>query len=210
MSGDPIGRTEAPGYLAPGSMNFLGHLFLSGQNDQVTVGNFMADAVKGRDLSRYAEGLQRGIRLHRAIDSFTDSHPVQHQGRERAHAFAGRYASVVMDLFYDHILAAHWNEFHLEPLPAFAQRMYRMLERNLEVMPDRTRRMVPYMIQGDWLTSYATMEGIGWALDGLSRRVPEGASMRGAEAVLREHLATYTAEFREFLPGIIEHTRNFR
>lgn len=191
-------------------MNFLGHLFLSGHDDQVIVGNFMADAVKGRDLSRFDAGLQRGIRLHRAIDSFTDGHPLQRRGRERAHAHAGRYASVVMDLFYDHVLAVHWNEFHPEPLATFAQRMYRLLERNLAVMPDRTRRMVPYMIEGDWLTSYATLEGIAWALDGLSRRVPEGGSMRGAETVLREHFETYTAEFRVFLPAIVAHTRDHR
>lgn len=191
-------------------MNFLGHLYLSGHDDQVTVGNFMADAVKGRDLSRFPEGLQKGIRLHRAIDTFTDAHPVQQRGRERAHAHAGRYASVVMDLFYDHILASRWSEFHQEPLPVFTQRMYRLLERNLEVMPDRTRRMVPYMIDGDWLNSYATIEGIGWALDGLSRRVPEGGSMRGSEMVLHEHLDAYTNEFRVFLPEIIEHTRGYR
>lgn len=191
-------------------MNFLGHLFLSGDDHQVTVGNFMADGIKGRDLSRFPEGLQKGIRLHRAIDSFTDSHPIQQQGRERAHAFAGRYASVVMDLFYDHILARNWSAFHPEPLPAFAQRMYTLLERNLNVMPERTRRMLPYMIEGDWLTSYATLEGIGWALDGLSRRVPEGDPMRGAEVVLKEHMAEYTAEFKLFLPAIVEHTASYR
>jgi acyl carrier protein phosphodiesterase len=191
-------------------MNFLGHLFLSGHDDLVTVGNFMADAVKGRDLSRFPQGLEKGIRLHRAIDTFTDTHPIQQQGRERAHAYAGRYASVVMDLFYDHILAAHWGEFHPEPLPVFAQRMYRLLERNLEAMPERTQHMVPYMIAGDWLSSYATLEGIGRALDGLSRRVPEGAAMRGAEAVLKEHLITYTGEFRQFLPAIVEHTSSYR
>ena len=191
-------------------MNFLGHFFLSGDDEQVTVGNFMADAVKGRDLSRFTEGLEQGIRLHRAIDSFTDSHPVQQQGRERAPAHAGRYASVVMDMYYDHILARYWEEFHPEPLAVFTQRMYRLLERNLQVMPLRTQRMVPYMIQGDWLTSYASLKGIGRALDGLSRRVPEGDAMRGSEVVLQEHLEIYTAEFKAFLPSIVQHTAPFR
>lgn len=191
-------------------MNFLGHFFLSGDDEQVTVGNFMADAVKGRDLSRFTEGLEQGIRLHRAIDSFTDSHPVQQQGRERAHAHAGRYASVVMDMYYDHILAKHWEEFHPEPLAVFTQRMYLLLERNLQVMPQRTQRMVPYMIRGDWLTSYASLKGIGRALEGLSRRVPEGDAMRGSEMVLQAHLEVYTAEFKAFLPSIVQHTAPFR
>lgn len=191
-------------------MNFLGHLYLSGQEPLVIVGNFMADAVKGRDLSRFHPGLARGIQLHRAIDSFTDGHPLQRIGRERAHAHAGRYASVVMDLFYDHLLAANWSDFHPEPLPAFARRMYALLQDHQELMPERTRTMLPYMVQGDWLSSYATLSGVGRALAGLSRRVPQGGPMRGAEVVLQEHLDRYTAEFREFLPLMDAHVAPLR
>lgn len=191
-------------------MNFLGHLYLSGDDPLITVGNFMADAVKGRDLSRFDPQLERGIRLHRAIDSFTDTHPLQQRGRERAHAHAGRYASVVMDLYYDHLLAVNWSDFHPEPLPDFAHRMYTLLTHYQHLMPERTQRMLPYMVQGDWLTSYATISGIGRALAGLARRVPQGASMVGAEKVLYEHLSEYTAEFREFLPAIQAHTAQMR
>ena len=191
-------------------MNFLGHLYLSGNDPEVIVGNFMGDAVKGRDLSRFPPGIERGLRLHRAIDSFTDTHPMLSSGRERVHAHAGRYASVVMDLFYDHILAVNWGDHHREPLSVFARRMYDVLEANEARMPERTRRMLPYMVGGDWLTSYATLEGIGRALDGLSRRVPEGAPMRGAERVLGADIAVYTAEFRSFLPEVEIHTHQYR
>ncbi len=183
-------------------MNFLGHLFLSGDEPLVTVGNFMADAVKGRDLSRYDPEVERGIRLHRAIDTFTDEHPMHRTGRARVREHAGRYAGVVMDLFYDHLLAAHWQHWHPEPLPSYAQRMYRLLLSHEAIMPERTRRMLPYMMQGDWLSSYAHIEGLGRALEGLSRRAPRGAAMHGAEQVLVEHFERYHAEFEEFLPGI--------
>ena len=191
-------------------MNFLGHLYLSGDDPLVTVGNFMADAVKGRDLSRFDQRIEQGIRLHRAIDAFTDAHPLQQQGRKRAHPHAGRYASVVMDLYYDHLLAVNWADFHAEPLPDFARRMYVLLAEHQHLMPERTQHMLPYMAQGDWLTSYATINGIGRALAGLARRVPKGASMVGAEMVLKEHLVEYTAEFREFLPAITAHTAHLR
>ncbi|MGV3637059.1 MAG: ACP phosphodiesterase [Flavobacteriales bacterium] len=191
-------------------MNFLGHLYLSGTDPEVIVGNFMGDAVKGRDLSRFGPGIERGLRLHRAIDSFTDVHPALLEGRQRVHAHAGRYASVVMDLFYDHILAANWELLSQEPLPRFAQRMYALLNAHEARMPERTRRMLPYMVHGDWLTSYSTLEGIGRALDGLSRRVPAGAPMRGAERVLRADLERYTAEFNAFLPAVDAHTRPLR
>lgn len=191
-------------------MNFLGHLYLSGSDPEVIVGNFMGDAVKGRDLSRFSPGIERGLRLHRAIDSFTDVHPMLSEGRQRVHAHAGRYASVVMDLFYDHLLASNWSMFSEEPLARFAQRMYRLLSEHEARMPERTRRMLPYMVSGDWLTSYSTLEGIARALEGLSRGVPAGAPMRGAEGVLLAYLDRYTSEFNAFLPAVEAHTRPLR
>lgn len=191
-------------------MNFLGHLFLSGEEPRTIVGNFMGDAVKGRDLSRFGPALERGLRLHRVIDSFTDNHPLQQDGRERARHHAGRYASVVMDLFYDHLLASHWSEFHPEPLPRYAARMYDLLREHGALMPDRTNHLLPYMVKGDWLSSYASMDGLARALDGLSRRTPQGHTMKGAERVLGEHLEQYTMEFRAFLSDIIQHTAVYR
>jgi len=183
-------------------MNFLGHLYLSGTKPLVIVGNFMADAVKGRDLSRFPSELEEGIRLHRAIDHFTDNHPLQRAGRERLRAHAGRYAGVVMDLFYDHLLASDWQRWHSEPLPDYAQRMYSLLHQHHDLLPQRTQGMLPYMVQGDWLASYAHMHGLARALNGLSQRVPEGHVMRGAEQVLRNNEAEYRSEFERFLPEL--------
>jgi len=191
-------------------MNFLGHLFLAGDKPLVIVGNFMADAVKGRDLSRFHPELQQGIRLHRAIDSFTDQHPANRTGRERVRTHAGRYSGVVMDLFYDHLLASRWSDRHPEPLAVFAQRMYALLIDHHEHLPERTAHMLPYMAQGDWLTSYATIEGIGRALAGLARRVPQGAPMIGSERVLAEHIDLYRAEFDAFLPDLQQNLTAFR
>lgn len=188
-------------------MNFLGHLYLSGNDPLVTVGNFMADAVKGRDLSRFDPRVRQGILLHRAIDTFMEEHPAARAGRARARDHAGRYAPVVMDLFYDHLLAAQWAQWHSEPLHAFAGRMYDLLQAHAHLLPERTQHMLPYMVQGDWLTSYASLEGIGRALAGLARRVPEGAVMVGAEQLLQRHLDPYRAEFAEFLPAIGRHVQ---
>ena len=163
-------------------MNFLGHLLVSGHDPLVITGNFMADAVKGRDLSRFPEGVQRGIRLHRRIDTFTDQHDITLQGRERLRAHCGKFAGVALDIFYDHCIASSWAE--VQPLPAFAQRMYALLDANTHLMPERTQRMLPYMIRGDWLTGYTTLDGIAGALSGLAHRVPNGSVLIGAERVL--------------------------
>jgi acyl carrier protein phosphodiesterase len=180
-------------------MNFLGHLYLSGDDPLVIVGNFMADSVKGRDLSRHPEAVQRGIVMHRTIDVFTDQHPITLAGRERLRAHAGKYAGVALDVFYDHVLAANWAALHPEPLADFTGRMYALLQAHQHLMPEATRHMLPYMVRYDWLTSYARIEGIGRALEGLSRRVPAGAALSGAERVLEAHYADYRAEGLAFV-----------
>lgn len=189
------------------AMNFLGHLHLSGPDPLVIVGNFMGDAVKGRDLSRFVPLVREGIMMHRAIDSFTDQHPLVRQGRARVRAHAGRYSGVALDLFYDHVLAADWEHWSDTPLPEFARRMYRLLQEHHELLPARTRGMLPYMVQGDWLTSYGRMEGLARALRGLASRVPEGSPMVGAEAVLERHFEAYRSEFRAFLPELAAHLK---
>src|SRR5690606_34877755 len=176
------------------SMNFLGHLLVSGEAPLVIVGNFMADAVKGRDLSSWSAGLRKGIRMHRRIDSFTDNHPLTLQGRERLRAHAGKYAGVALDLFYDHALAVSWHRLSEEPLADFAQRMYGLLERHAHLMPARTQYMLPHMVRNDWLTSYATIPGLARALNGLAARVPGGEALSGAEQVLLAHYSAFVEE----------------
>ena len=187
------------------SMNFLCHLLVSGNDPLVIVGNFMADAVKGRDLSGWQTGLQQGIRMHRKIDSYTDNHPITLIGRERLRAHCGKYAGVALDLFYDHAIASQWAALSNEPLGEFARRMYTLLGAHASVMPERTQRMLTYMSRHDWLSSYATIDGIGKALGGLSARVPGGEVLIGAEEVLKEHRAEFVGECMRFLPQLRNH-----
>ncbi|TXH22361.1 MAG: DUF479 domain-containing protein [Elusimicrobia bacterium] len=200
-------RRMALDYLAGRSMNYLGHLYLSGDDPLVIVGNFMADDIKGRHFEEHHPSVVRGIRLHRAIDSFTDEHPAQRAGRARLRAHAGRYSGVVMDMFYDHLLASSWTQFHSEPLEQYADRMYRLLVEHVEHMPPGIRTLLHHMTAGDWLTSYASEQGLARALSGLAARVPQGAVMRGAEAVLATQRAVYMVEFEAFMSDIKEHLR---
>lgn len=186
-------------------VNYLAHLFLSGDDQLVMVGNFMADGVKGRDLSAHHPDVQRGIRLHRRIDSFTDQHPLTAVGRKRLHPTCGKFAGVALDLFYDHLLASEWERYSNVPLAQYARQCYSVLQREVARMPERTQRMLPYMVGGDWLTGYAQLEGLADALYGLSIRVPHGTVLAGAEAVLVAHEADLRREFRTFLEEMREH-----
>ncbi|TGE24255.1 DUF479 domain-containing protein [Hymenobacter aquaticus] len=191
-------------------MNFLAHLLLSGSPAapdyaDIVIGNFAAEAVRGRaQVLAYPAAVQRGIHLHRFIDSFTDGHPVVRRTTARLRAAGlGKWAGVVADMGYDHLLARDFAHFHpAEPLPAFSQRLYALLHARRHELPERLQHMLQYMRQGDWLTGYAQPEGLHRALLGLSRRVPSGAVLAtGAAAFLAERGA-YEVDFREFWPEL--------
>ena len=189
-------------------MNFLAHLFLSGPSDSATyidvlVGNFIADSVPGRQLENYPPAVQTGIRLHRAIDTFTDQHPVVRRGTQRLRAAGyGKYAGVISDMFLDHFLARDFAEFSTEGLPDFARRVYGLLQAREAEMPSRAQQMRVYMTQHNWLLGYAETEGIHRALSGLSRRATAGSGMETAVAELERNYAAYEADFRAFFPEL--------
>ena len=192
-------------------MNFLAHLFLSGTPGAATyadvlVGNFIADSVPGRQLDNYPPGVQVGIRLHRAIDAFTDQHPVVRGSTLRLRAAGyGKYAGVISDMFLDHFLARHFGEFTPEILPDFAQRVYFLLQARQGEMPPRVQQMLLYMTQHNWLLGYAETEGIRRALGGLSRRASPGSGMETAATELIANYTDYEADFRAFFPQLRQH-----
>ncbi|SFP87254.1 ACP phosphodiesterase [Hymenobacter arizonensis] len=192
-------------------MNFLAHLFLSGPPDSpayadVLLGNFIADSVPGKQLENYPVAVQTGIRLHRAIDTFTDQHPVVRRATQRLRAAGyGKYAGVISDMFLDHFLARHFPEFTTEHLADFAQRIYALLTARHAEMPSRVQHFLPYMTQHNWLLSYADLDSITRALSGLSRRASPGSGMETAVAELRVNYAAYEADFREFFPQLQAH-----
>ncbi|OON69541.1 ACP phosphodiesterase [Hymenobacter sp. CRA2] len=189
-------------------MNFLAHLVLSGPDDADRLfGNFAAEAVRGRAaVAAYPPAVQRGIRLHRLIDSFTDAHPVVRRSTARLRAAGlGKWAGVAADVGYDHLLARDFARYHYnpaEPLPAFAQRMYALIEDRRAELPERLQHMFEHMRQHDWLTGYAYPLGLERSLLGLSRRVPGAAVLATGAAAFLTELPAYEADFAEFWPEL--------
>src|SRR5262245_32979021 len=142
-------------------MNFLAHLYLSDGSDEGLLGGLMGDFVKGPLDDRYPPAVMRGIAQHRRIDTFTDAHPVVLRSKARVSAERRRFAGIMVDMFYDHFLARDWARFADEPLDTFSGRVYDLLARHHDRLPERLRRMAPYMIRGDWLGSYAQVDSIG-------------------------------------------------
>jgi acyl carrier protein phosphodiesterase len=191
-------------------MNYLAHLYLSGNDADLLLGNFIADHLKGEDRKRlYPEAIKRGIALHRRIDAFTDGHPVVTESKMRVRSSFGKYAPVIVDVFYDHFLAANWERYHAMPLPIYAQQTYDLLQSRFEELPSGAQHMLPFMRQHDWLSGYAHMTGIQRVMGGMSRRSKFESRMHEAPTLLALQYAAFEAEFNRFFPELEAHVAQF-
>jgi acyl carrier protein phosphodiesterase len=184
-------------------MNFLAHLYLSGDNDHVRLGNFIGDHVRGRNLGeQFPLEIVQGIRLHRAIDRYTDSHPIVKRSKDRLRPKYRHYAQVIVDVFYDHFLAKNWTTYCELPLAEYAEDSYELVRKNKEILPESFVDMMKHMRQGNWLLHYATIDGIHQALSGMSRRSRFDSKMDQSVIDLKEHYAAFEGEFSTFFPEL--------
>jgi acyl carrier protein phosphodiesterase len=184
-------------------MNFLAHLSLSGSNPKIMVGNFIGDFVKGRALLKTFESeIATGIEFHRGIDFYTDSHSIVQKSKNRLRPKYNHYAGVIVDMFYDHLLAVHWKTYYPIPLADFADNAYRVIQQHEVILPEKAKRIVPYIVKGNWLVGYASIEGIHRALSGMSRRSHHESKMEEASEDLRLGYADFEHEFKDFFPDL--------
>ncbi|MFV8323754.1 ACP phosphodiesterase [Flavobacterium sp. LB3P21] len=184
-------------------MNFLAHIYLSGDNDLIKIGNFMADGIRGKHFESYPIEIQKGIILHRAIDTFTDAHPIFRQSTKKLHEKYHHYAGVIVDVFYDHFLAKNWNTYSDEKLEEFVARFYQSLHNNHSILSERTKGMMPYMIEHNWLVSYQTVDGINRILTQMDQRTKNESKMRFATNELSEFYLEFENEFTNFFQELI-------
>lgn len=188
-------------------MNHLAHCFLSFDDEDVLVGNFIGDHVKGSHWKAYPEGVQRGILLHRAIDSFTDSHPMTDRSVARLRPFAGRWSPPFVDILYDHLLAISWDRYTEEPFEVFTEKMYRRLERRAAEMPLVLQDRVPKMVAGRFLHGYQSREGLEWVLDRFRRRLPGDFDTAGMGRFFFDELEAFSEDFNAFFPDLLAEAR---
>ncbi|NTV49520.1 MAG: DUF479 domain-containing protein [Geobacteraceae bacterium] len=182
-------------------MNFLFHMLLSGSNDQLMVGNFMGDFVKGTLQERFSPTIRQGVALHRRIDSFAERHPLFRQSRQRISQDYGLYRGVMVDIFYDYYLVKDWDEWCDETLADFLSRTRTVIENNMNSLPTEMHRLVPIIFE-ELLPSYGTVEGIASALGRLSRRIKRPNPLSGGEKELLLHHDLLQNDFRVFTPEV--------
>ena len=177
-------------------MNYLAHIFLSEGQPNVMIGNFIADSIKGSKYSAYPSEIQKGILLHRQIDTMTDAHPAFRNSTKRLHKNYGHYSGIIVDIFYDHFLAKNWAEYSDVPLADYIQEFYKILRNNIDVLPANIQKMAPLMMDSNWLLSYANLEGIDRVLGGMNRRTKNKSGMDKAGHELKTYYTLFEADFK--------------
>ncbi len=188
-------------------MNFLAHIYLSGDNDLLKIGNFMADSIRGHHYDDYPPEIRKGILLHRSIDSFTDMHPVYRQSKHRLHEKYGHYSGVIMDIFYDHFLAKNWKKYSAIKLEQYAVQFYQLVQEHYDVLTDRAKGMLPYMIARNWLVSYASIEGLQMIMFQMDYRTKHRVAMDESIAELKLYYHEFENEFSLFFEELRQHCK---
>lgn len=186
-------------------MNYLAHLFLAKNDAESLIGNLAGDFVKGRISESLAPGIANGIRHHRRVDAFTDSHPAVAAFRRVLIPEHGHYARVIADMFFDHFLAIDFDHYANESLDAFLKRIYALIDPHIDTLPGNLRVVYPRMRDEGWLPSYRAIEGIGQALRGISHRLSRRPNLAMATRCLIDPQSREELErrFDEFFPDVI-------
>lgn len=191
-------------------MNFLAHAMLSGETPALIVGGVAGDWVKGALPGSLPPDLARGVALHRAIDAYAENNAAFCRSRMRVSQPRKRYAGILVDIFYDHLLARDWENVHHRPLHDYCAGVYQMIEARMDELPPDAHHALRLMASQDWLSSYATMEGIADVMRRMARRVRHPEMMEHSEQELVEHLEGFTEDYREWLADITVFCRDWR
>lgn len=170
----------------------------------------IADYVKGKHWQEYDPGIQQGIQLHRAIDTFTDTHPVTMAAREYFQPSCGRYSAVFIDIVYDHFLATDPTIFTDASLSAFSKQVYTTIASHQAILPPVFREMFHYMQKHDWLYGYRFMDGIYKSFGGIVHRAKYlDVTADAPFAVMQEHYEALNTYYHAFFPELIAFVKTY-
>lgn len=186
-------------------LNWLAHLFLSEPDPAYRIGNVIADWVKGEARAALREDLQRGVACHRVIDLFTDAHPLVKQSQARIRPPFVRFAAVLVDVFYDHFLAAEWGRYCAVPLREWTSSVYAQFSQFDGDLHPAVREGLARMAQEDWLCSYASTAGVSLILERMARRLSRPTPLAAGISELEAHYEGLRDDFHQFFPQLQRH-----
>lgn len=183
-------------------MNYLAHAFLSGNDPGLLVGNFVADHIRGNELADYSNEIRNGIMLHRRIDSFTDSHNGFRKAKRLFYDGFERHSGILVDIYFDHLLARDFKNYAAVPLDAFSRNVYAVYEKHRPILPAGSGRFLDYLIRNNVYQSYATEEGIGTVLNHLSHRIRHGVELDESIYLFRSKKSELETQFIAFMADL--------
>ena len=190
-------------------MNYLVHLYLSDPEPLCRLGNLTGDFVKGPLDASWHPELARGLQQHRQVDSFAQNSPDFRHSKRRLAARFGHYRGILVDVYYDHLLARNWDQFADRPLEVFARQVYRSIEDHRHLLPADFRRVAPRMIKHDWLVAYRDPAAVGRALERLEQRLSRPAPLASGLGELLRNDAGLEADCEAFIKSARRHLQNF-
>jgi acyl carrier protein phosphodiesterase len=191
-------------------MNFLAHLYFAERTPESMIGNMLADFIKGRAFQELSPPLQKAVLKHRQLDAYTDQHPVVKASASRLKEKWGRYAPVLVDVFYDHFLASQWGKFHQHTLPEYVDDLYSHYRRIKLELPEQFTIPMEKMMESGRLLSYQTVPGIEESLLRMNQRMKKNANLHLAVTELKEHYDQLNEDFQHFFPDAVEYMRGIR
>lgn len=185
-------------------MNYLAHIYLSGESDEIKLGNFIGDFVKGKQFMKYPPNVAKGILLHRQIDSFTDSHRLINECIVKLRPGFGKYSGIVIDVFLDHFLAVNWHHYSHEKLSTFTKDFHAILLSNFFQLPSQVKMFLPFLIQNKRLQSYVSFDGIEKTLRIMVSHTSLPSETEYAMNILEEEYEFFNHAFNMFFPEMIQ------
>ncbi len=183
-------------------MNFFAHLVLAEATPESRLGNLMGDFCQGLDLKTLPAAVQAGIWRHRAVDRFTDTAAEVLQAKALFSPARRRFAPVMLDVLFDHLLLQHWQRFEQRPCASLCQQIYQDLWQQRALMPPAMAAAVAAIVQQDWFGSYQHLDNIGMALDRIASRIRFANQFTGSIAEIRLHYSTLDQLFLQFYPKL--------
>lgn len=190
-------------------MNLLAHALLADGSAESILGNLSADFLKPADFDRLPSAIRTGVLLHRHVDAFTDRHPVVLRSIARVSRDWHWFSGILIDVYYDHILATEWSAYSDVPLRVFVDHVHEVIRDHATHLPEYTRGVVTAFMETDRLMTYAIPDGSGIAdalrklSDRIAERIPKRAmQLDAALPQLRAAHSDLALDFREFFPQL--------
>lgn len=184
-------------------MNYLAHAFLSKNNKELLIGNFIADHIRGNNFETFSPGIVAGIQLHRRIDTFTDAHPLFKKSKRVFYNGFEKYSGVLVDIYFDHFLAKNFEKHAQIDLSHFSKKVYDVYSSHRHIIPQSSSRFLDYLIQNNVYYSYSQIEGIQTVLNHLSQRIKNKSQLDDSIVLFKQNYDEIESNFDSFFKDVL-------